>query len=155
MKDVKRISEAVQKLIDRNYKSQNDLIKANEFINDNKLTAVSYNDNEASARLWSTIVFAQEDTVTSDKDQTRSIQDGKKTQRSPEKHVSNDVAHRAEKYENRKGKETTVNQNEKKLRGYSEQRASKEHRGNSSEMKKSKYHRKENQSPLKRKSFLL
>ena len=148
MRDVKRISEAVQKLIDRNYKSQND------FINDKKSTAVSYNDNEASARLWSSIVFAHDDTVTLDKDQTRTIPDGKKTERSSEKHVTIGVTHRAEKYENRKGKETTINSDQKKLRGYSEQRGSKaEHRGNSAEMKKSKYLRKENESPLKRKSF--
>ena len=152
MRDVKRISEAVQKLIDRNYKSQNDLVKANEFINDKKSTAVSYNDNEASARLWSSIVFAHDDTVTLDKDQTRTIPDGKRTERSSEKHVTIGVTHRAEKYENRKGKETTINSDQKKLRGYSQQRGNKsEHRGNSSETKNSKYLRKENQSPLKMK----
>ena len=154
MRDVKRISEAVQKLIDRNYKSQNDLVKANEFINDNKSTAVSKSDNEASARLWSSIVFAQDDTVTLDKDRTRTIPDGKKTERSSEKHVTMDVTHRAEKYENRKGKATTINSDQKKLRGYSEQRGNKSaHRRNSSETKNSKYLRKENQSPSKRKSF--
>ena len=95
-------------------------------------------------------MFAQDDTVTLDGDQTRTIPDSKKTERSSEKHVTMDVTHRAEKYENRKGKETTINSDQKKLRGYSEQRGNKSaHRRNSSETKNSKYLRKENQSPSK------
>ena len=92
--------------------------------------------------------------VTSGKDQTRTIPDGKKTERSSEKHVTIDVTRRTEKYDNRKGKETMMNQDKKKPRGHPEQRGSRaEHRSNSSETKKSKYLRNENQLPFKKKSF--
>ena len=150
-RDVTRISETVQNLIE-NYKSQNELVNAKEFI---KATAASNNDSEASARLWSSIAFAQEDTVTSDNDQTKTTQSGKKSERSSQKHVTIDVTHRTEKYESRKGKEIMKDLDEKKPQTHSKQRGSRteQHRGNSCDTKKSKYLRKENQSPLKIKSF--
>ena len=149
-RDVTRMSETVQNLIG-NYESQNELVKAKEFI---KSTAVSYNDSKASARLWSSIAFVQEDTVTSDNNQIKTIQGGKKSERSSQKHVTIDVTHRREKYESRKGKETMKDLDEKKLRTRSKQSGSRaEHRANSCDTKASKYLRKENQSPLKIKSL--